>query len=139
MSGINYHTPFGMRATRSRFAKFWHEGHREAKKDFRARWRAAALGFLGFCWLAGLIIILIMVTVFHSSNGYVSSGSDACLPDGSFALDPSTYNYWSKSGFFQITLGFGSLTFSEAKAIDIVWDVVSLPKGRCLCRGAMSG
>ena len=31
----------------------------------------------------------------------------------------------SPSGAFEITLGFGDMTFSNAKLIDVVWDVVS--------------
>ncbi|KAK5655840.1 hypothetical protein OQA88_5379 [Cercophora sp. LCS_1] len=34
------------------------------------------------------------------------------------------YNWWSFDSFFEITLGFGSLTFTQAKVIDIAWDVL---------------
>ena len=47
-----------------------------------------------------------------------------CLPNGQFAIYNDTYNRWALPGFFQITLGFGSLPFSKVKVIDIVWDVV---------------
>ncbi|KAF3031934.1 hypothetical protein E8E11_001326 [Didymella keratinophila] len=30
---------------------------------------------------------------------------------------------WSSTGFFQITLGGGNLTFAEAKVVDIAWDI----------------
>lgn len=49
----------------------------------------------------------------------------ACLPDGSFAIDPGLYRYFSGSGFFEITLAFGSMTFTQVKAIDVAWDIVS--------------
>jgi hypothetical protein len=49
----------------------------------------------------------------------------ACLPDDSFAMDPSNFQYLSSSGFFQITLGFGNMSFTQVKAIDIAWDIVS--------------
>jgi hypothetical protein len=52
-------------------------------------------------------------------------GATACCPDGAFSLQPNDYDYWDASGFFQVTLGFGAMTFSEAKALDVVWDVVS--------------
>lgn len=52
---------------------------------------------------------------------------DTCQPDGRFGLD-SYYNVWDLSGIFQITMGFGALSFSNAKLLDAVWDVVSAPK-----------
>ncbi|KAH6637844.1 hypothetical protein C7974DRAFT_450972 [Boeremia exigua] len=52
-----------------------------------------------------------------------SSPDTACLPENSFRLHPDTYNGLSSSGFFQITLSSGKLTFAQAKAIDILWDV----------------
>jgi len=35
---------------------------------------------------------------------------------------------WSSSGFFQVTLAAGHLTFAGAKAVDVIWDVVSWPE-----------
>lgn len=52
---------------------------------------------------------------------------DTCQPDGRFELS-SSYNVWDLSGVFQITMGFGALSFSNAKLLDAVWDVVSAPK-----------
>jgi hypothetical protein len=49
----------------------------------------------------------------------------ACLPDRSFSLDPSHFRYLSSSGFFEITLATGNMTFTQVKAIDIIWDIVS--------------
>ncbi len=46
-----------------------------------------------------------------------------CSPGGDFSLD-SEYNPWSVSQMFQITMGVGRLTFSQAKLIDVIWDVV---------------
>lgn len=56
-----------------------------------------------------------------------TGGDDTCLPDGRFALG-SYYSVWQGSGIFQITLGFGALSFSNAKLLDAIWDVVSLLK-----------
>jgi hypothetical protein len=61
---------------------------------------------------------------FGSSLAVYGDGGLACRPDGSFSLVPD-YRYWQVSGFFQITLSFGFLTFTPVKVIDIVWDVVS--------------
>jgi hypothetical protein len=48
-----------------------------------------------------------------------------CLPDGSFSMKPYLYNPWAISGAFEITLAFGTLSFANAKLIDVIWDVVS--------------
>ncbi|KAL9105657.1 MAG: hypothetical protein Q9227_009206 [Pyrenula ochraceoflavens] len=47
-----------------------------------------------------------------------------CSPAGEF-MPPyaDDYNEWDKKGFFQITLGFGTFSFSHAKLIDVCWDV----------------
>ncbi|KAI0886904.1 uncharacterized protein GGS22DRAFT_118950 [Annulohypoxylon maeteangense] len=44
----------------------------------------------------------------------------------------STYNTWATSGFFEINLGVGNLTFTQAKAIDISWDIVIGRGGQAL-------
>jgi hypothetical protein len=36
-----------------------------------------------------------------------------------------SYNVWAVSGMFQISMGFGAMSFSDAKLLDVVWDVVS--------------
>jgi hypothetical protein len=51
--------------------------------------------------------------------------SRASQPDGSFRILPENYSYWSQSGFFQITLGYGTFSFAQAKLVDVSWDVVS--------------
>ncbi|KAJ0117391.1 hypothetical protein J7T55_003805 [Diaporthe amygdali] len=92
----------------------------ETLEDIRnIHWARASLWFLAFCWVAGLITCLVIVPLLWS--GYYMSS--ACLPDGTFSLFES-YNVWDINGFFQITSGFGELTFTEAKVVDVVWDVV---------------
>jgi hypothetical protein len=49
---------------------------------------------------------------------------DTCSPDGKFAL-MSYYSLWHLSSIFQISIGFGELSFSNAKLLDTIWDVVS--------------
>ena len=46
-----------------------------------------------------------------------------CSPGGDFSLE-SEYDPWSMGHIFQISMGLGNLTFSEAKLIDVVWDDV---------------
>ncbi|USP75159.1 uncharacterized protein yc1106_02433 [Curvularia clavata] len=110
-----------IRAKVSRFPTLWREGHRRAAKDFRARWRRCGLWCLVAMWLVGLIFALIALILADSELQY---DLGACLPDGSFSLDPDSYRYFSGSGFFEITLAFGSMTFTQAKAIDVAWDIV---------------
>jgi len=104
----------------SRFSTHWHESHREAAKDFRARWRRCGLWLLAGIWLTGLLTSLSQL----SFSRITLHGLSACLPDGKFGLEPLNYRYISSSGFFEITLGFGSMSFTKVKAIDIVRDIV---------------
>lgn len=52
-----------------------------------------------------------------------NSSGEHCAPDGSFRLE--SFSVADPAWFFQVVIGFGSLDFSVAKTIDIVWDVVS--------------
>lgn len=97
------------------------ESWREALRDIRTiRWARGGVWFLFFCWVAGLLTCMIMVPLLWS--GYYMSS--ACLPDGTFSIY-EIYDPWDINGFFQITSGFGELTFTQAKVVDVVWDVVS--------------
>ncbi|KAI0857336.1 hypothetical protein F4860DRAFT_517918 [Xylaria cubensis] len=84
----------------------------EARVDLLTRW---PLFFL-ILWFAGLFTILVIL-------GLLSPPSAACRPDDTFSIYKD-YSYWDSSGFFQITIAFGSFTFTEVKIIDIAWDVV---------------
>lgn len=102
----------------------------DLKKDFtNKRWVSGFYLFLGVCWFFGLIGALV---AFNFSAWKMIDGK-ACLPDGSFRVssyslgkadNPDVYNFWSMSNFFQITVGGGELSFTQAKVIDVIWDVV---------------
>jgi len=99
---------------------------RDLKRDLKStRWLRGLGWFLGTVWILGLFVTLLLVA---TGAKRLFSDSEACQADGSFNLDPRTYNMWSSSGFFQVTLGGGHLTFAGAKAVDIIWDVVSWPE-----------
>ncbi|CAO2653004.1 Nn.00g024150.m01.CDS01 [Neocucurbitaria sp. VM-36] len=117
-----------LRKVCSRFASFWSDSQRQAWNDVRSRWRRGAFWFL-FASLCACLGLLYLNPYFSLRSSFRTS---ACLPDGSFRIDPESYEYWSRSGFFQITLGFGTLTFTQAKAIDIIWDVVFGRGGQAL-------
>jgi hypothetical protein len=68
---------------------------------------------------------IILPTTYLSAFSLQSlGGGGVCLPDGQFVLG-SDYNIWDVSGIFQINMGFGAFSFSNAKLLDTVWDVVS--------------
>lgn len=89
-----------------------------------ARWRRGGLWYLFFLWAAGLLGTLIVVSLYGSSG--LSNSSSACQPDGSFSAINS-FNPFAIDNFFEITLTASSedLTFTEAKLIDVAWDIVS--------------
>jgi hypothetical protein len=111
--------PMAKASASVRFKKVWRTSLHQASIDLRGRWRRAC----AWLFLMGLCTCLEQLNVFVEMSGHVQT---ACPPDGIFRLEPATFSYWSKSGFFQITLGFGELSFTVVKVIDIVWDVVSV-------------
>ncbi|KAH7351445.1 hypothetical protein BKA66DRAFT_278434 [Pyrenochaeta sp. MPI-SDFR-AT-0127] len=99
--------------------KIWRSAYRDFKCDLRRTQWLRGIGWTGgVIWLLGLIASAIYI-----GTAFLTDTSTACQPDGSFRLSPETYSMWSSSGFFQITLGGGHLTFAEAKVVDIVWDI----------------
>ena len=92
-----------------------------------ARWGRGIFWTLILAWFAWLFIILAFAAPGPATDRILSTVP--CRPNGSF--DPTGRNGYSPfdiHDFFQISTGFGSLTFSQAKAIDTVWDVVGWPK-----------
>lgn len=113
----------------STFITRWKDSHVQAHQDLRSRGPACGLCCLVYFWLSGLITSFCLVVVFTTRPGYgylLGQTGSACLPDGNFGIEPYNYNYWFNSGFFEITLGFGRLTFTQAKFVDVVWDIVGL-------------
>jgi hypothetical protein len=116
------------RKHRSCWENFWCGGYRQAVSDIHNRWRCAGLKFLAFLWLSGLCLSLTILSQLSTTTDALALTSDrlvACQPNGVFDLYPEKYRYWSGAGFFQITLGHGKLSFTQAKVIDVVWDIVS--------------
>ena len=86
-----------------------------------------------------LTIVVPIVLHFYYSEGQ-SGRSAICDSSGNFLVywtwgpegyqtvhwAPAAPKWWSASDAFQISVGFGNLTFSNAKLIDIMWDVVSV-------------
>jgi hypothetical protein len=114
--------------------RWWGEAWRDLWEDLRTTRWLRALGWFSFVviWCPGLIAAVTMVALFGPASNpenvlEATSGSlSPCLPDGSFSLRPDLYNYFTPDAAFEITLGFGNLSFANAKLIDIVWDLVCL-------------
>jgi hypothetical protein len=70
------------------------------------------------------LIILPLCGVTYSYSGGEVSTFGFCQPNGNFNTGLEPASVWWPSAAFQITLGFGSMRFSTAKFIDIIWDVV---------------
>lgn len=57
------------------------------------------------------------------------------MGDNTFSPFVDRLNWWSADGIFEITIGFGSMSFAQAKIVDIIWDVVSSPLASCITQG----
>ncbi|KAH6621769.1 hypothetical protein C7974DRAFT_361696 [Boeremia exigua] len=135
MSWAGARTQSTLKRSASTVKTSWLDSHHQARSDFRIRSGRGCLWVLAFLWLCGLTTGFIVLCVWSTlvSDSWSSSGSlSACLPDDTFSLQPEDYQYWSNSGFFQITLGTGDLTFTQAKAIDVIWDIVVGRGGQAL-------
>ena len=127
MSWVGARTQSSIKRSPSNVKTIWLDSQRQACGDFRARSGRGCLWVLAVLWFCGLTTGFVILCVWSTATSYTNSrSSNACLPDDSFSLQPDTYRYWSNSGVFQITLGSGHLTFAQAKAIDVIWDVVSI-------------
>ncbi len=128
MSWVGVRTRSTLKRSPSNIKTAWSETQRQARNEFRARYGRGLLWVLAILWFGGLVASFVVLCVWLNGVSYTQKSSSrlsACLPDDSFSLRPKEYSYWSNSGFFQITLGFGTLTFTQAKAIDVIWDIVS--------------
>lgn len=117
-----------------RFRAWWAQAWRDVRADLKATsWGNASLWIISF--LSTLLPFSCLMYFFPDiwflssySNWYATyPGLDdvRCLPDGSFSM-ARRFQYWQISGFFQITLPFPQrLSFTEAKVVDIIWDLVS--------------
>lgn len=108
-------------------ANSWRTSHIKAWHDLRMRWaRGLLLAFYLCIALAAVyfLSLLIRVSITASYFGFVDL-STACLPDGRFSLHPLSFQFWTAPEVFEITVGFGNLSFTRAKVIDVIWDVVS--------------
>ncbi|KAI0394822.1 hypothetical protein F5Y17DRAFT_426291 [Xylariaceae sp. FL0594] len=81
---------------------------------------ACALWVLLLLFSLGILILFGALPSLSLGSGQPS----ACHPDGTFSPFGQDYSPWELQGFFQINLAFGHLTYTQVKAIDVVWDIV---------------
>ena len=93
----------------------------------RRKWRSIANHCNACCWVSGVLTALVILPLFGVTYSYSGGGVPTfgfCQPNGNFNTGLEPVSAWSPSAAFQITLGFGSMRFSTAKFIDVIWDVV---------------
>ncbi|KAK0724608.1 hypothetical protein B0H67DRAFT_568303 [Lasiosphaeris hirsuta] len=97
-----------------------------------ASWLSIGLWSVFFIWTSALFFLSAIFLPLYLQQPFNDLRSSACLPDDSFDMSGDRYDPWQADGFFQITIGFGSLTFTQAKVIDLVWDIVVGRVGQAL-------
>ncbi|KAK4168334.1 hypothetical protein QBC43DRAFT_360203 [Cladorrhinum sp. PSN259] len=81
---------------------------------FHAKWI-----FL-YIWVTALVTLIVLLSKF----GSVSMPHTACRPDRTFSLYKENFSRWPRSTFFEVTVAGGSFSFTQAKMIDITWDLI---------------
>ena len=84
-------------------------------------------GSLHLLFYISLCVLFVILSLLSITPSFIDSlYSEGCNPDDTFTpFQDNSYSHFSMSGFFQVTLAFSSLTFTQAKVYDIIWDVVS--------------
>lgn len=113
----------GLNRIRDYALRQWNDFISSTLVDLRVRWRRGILWFFIIQWISSLVILMTVLSLWSKS---AESGS-ACPPNGIFTPDLSRYEILAPSSFFQISLGFGALSFTSVKAIDTAWDIVRAP------------
>ncbi|KAI2621152.1 hypothetical protein GGR54DRAFT_90698 [Hypoxylon sp. NC1633] len=111
----------------------WKGACREALSDLRSiGWARAGLWTLFVVWTMAMLGCLIYLIQYGLDSSIANGTQSACSADGNFHLFITEYSSWAASGFFEITLGFGNLSFTQAKVIDIAWDIIIGRSGQAL-------
>ncbi|KAK3984706.1 hypothetical protein QBC44DRAFT_9400 [Cladorrhinum sp. PSN332] len=93
-------------------------------------WRRLCTSTLYFAWVG---LLGCFIGLLQSWAAYADYQTEtACVIDESFSLVRGGYRPWSGNGFFQVTIRMGSLSFSQAKLLDMAWNVVVGRGGQAL-------
>ncbi|KAH8756380.1 hypothetical protein F5883DRAFT_375815, partial [Diaporthe sp. PMI_573] len=71
----------------------------------------------------GLLTALVLVPSVAANQDNAFYSYSGCQPGGAFSA-VNTWSAWNINEFFQITSGMGRLTFTQAKVVDVIWDVI---------------
>lgn len=84
-------------------------------------WKMALIKFGIFLLAIGPVFALVFCTAF-----YYWPGDTLCLANGNVAWEwlPAFRYLWDPSLIIDISLGWGRLSFTAVKVIDVIWDVV---------------
>jgi hypothetical protein len=112
-----------------RYQHWWTELGRDTWTDIRLVNSGDGILWVPLYLVSTSLVQLVILISMKGSPFAPASSSQSngigCLPDGSFG-DANKYDRWGLSGFFQITLRSGYMTFTQAKVVDITWDIVSV-------------
>ncbi|KAI2463291.1 hypothetical protein F4781DRAFT_440783 [Annulohypoxylon bovei var. microspora] len=89
-----------------------------------SRWMRMGYWVVSVLWTITILGFFAFLGLYGALSYRFESIDSACRSDDSFNPVISEYNAWAISGFFKINLSFGNLTFTEAKVIDILWDII---------------
>ncbi|KAI1209380.1 uncharacterized protein F4807DRAFT_91772 [Annulohypoxylon truncatum] len=89
-----------------------------------SRWIRAGCWVVSILWTVMILGFFAFLGLYGAMSYRFESEDSACRSDDTFNPVISEYNAWTISGFFKINLGFGSLTFTEAKIVSILWDII---------------
>ncbi|KAK3987147.1 hypothetical protein QBC44DRAFT_332007 [Cladorrhinum sp. PSN332] len=75
---------------------------------------------LFYLWVTALVTLIVLL----AKQGSVSLPHTACKPDRTFSPYKENFSRWSRATFFEVTLAAGTFSFTQAKLIDIAWDIL---------------
>jgi hypothetical protein len=115
----------------------WNPGDITAPSSSDATWQQrpqrrlwSITTHLTACFLVCVLLVasalgsaLLILTASYENTGICDASGNFNL--AWFDSTYSTPSFWSPSRAFQITLGFGAMSFANAKLIDVAWDIVS--------------
>lgn len=112
-----------------RYQHWWAELGRDTWTDIRHVKSGDGILWVPL-YMFSAILVQLAILVFKerlslTPTSMYPTGGLGCHPDGSFGY-MGDYNRWGIFGFFQITIRSGYLSFTQAKVIDITWDVVRI-------------
>ncbi|KAK4220626.1 hypothetical protein QBC38DRAFT_176088 [Podospora fimiseda] len=94
----------------------------------RPSWQFVTQCAICFLWTSCIFSLVTFLIIW----GCFPGPSAACRPDNTFSPFADSYNWWSPNGFFEVTLKGGSLTFGQAKLVDVSWDLIIGRGGQAL-------